>query len=62
VKFEGDRSNPLEVMISQAQEYEKAIRPLFADPGHLYVCTWDLAPSNNCLSISHQLQMLSSEL
>jgi len=32
MKFEGDRSNPLEVMISQTQEYEKAIRPLFTDP------------------------------
>jgi len=32
VKFEGDRSNPLEVMISQTQEFGKAIRPLFADP------------------------------
>jgi len=32
VKFEGDRSNPLEVMISQTQEYEKAMRLLFADP------------------------------
>ena len=32
MKFEGDKSNPLEVMISQTQEYEKAMRLLFADP------------------------------
>jgi len=32
VKFEGDRANPLEVMISQTQEFGKAIRPIFADP------------------------------
>jgi len=31
VKFEGDRSKPLEVVISQTQEFGKAIRPLFAD-------------------------------
>jgi len=32
MKFEGDKSNPLEVMISQTQEFGKAIRPLFLDP------------------------------
>jgi len=31
VKFEGDRSNSLEVTISQTQESGKAIRPLLAD-------------------------------
>jgi len=31
VKYESDRSNPLEVMISQTQEFGKAIRPLFAE-------------------------------
>jgi len=32
VKFEFDRSSPIEVMISQTQEFGKAIRPFFADP------------------------------
>jgi len=32
VKFEGDRSNLLQIMISQTQEFGKAKRPLFADP------------------------------
>ena len=32
MKFEGDRANPLEIMISQTQEFGKAIRPLFTDP------------------------------
>ena len=32
MKFEGDKSNPLKIMISQTQEFEKAIIPLFADP------------------------------
>ena len=31
-KFEGDRPNTLEVMLSQTQEFRKAIRPLFIDP------------------------------
>jgi len=32
MKFESDRSSPLKVMISQTQEFGKAIRPFFADP------------------------------
>jgi len=38
VKFEGDRSNLLEVMISQTQEFGKAIRPLFVDPVAYVMC------------------------
>ena len=31
MKFEGDWSNSLEVEITKAQQFGKAIRPLFAD-------------------------------
>ena len=31
-EIESDKSNSLEVMISQTQGFGKAIRPLFADP------------------------------
>jgi len=40
VKFEGDRSNPLEVIITQTQEFGKAIRPIFADQVKYGKCIW----------------------
>ena len=34
-EIEGDKSNSLEVMSSETQEFGKAIRLVFADPAHI---------------------------
>ena len=53
MKFESDRSNPLEVIISQTQEFGKAIRPFLQIKSHI-------CQNTHILTDSHQQNVLLS--